>query len=88
MVVGVRAPVLADLVPAWVAIGSTDRNRLIGSSKRRCLKGKIPMQTVRKQPTDQAARDVKGVMGAYYPTAIYCEKRVYEEQGWQGYLPK
>jgi hypothetical protein len=39
-------------------------------------------------PPAQAAACAQGVMGAYYPTAFYCEKRVYEEQGWQGCLPK
>jgi hypothetical protein len=39
-------------------------------------------------PPAQAAVCAQGVMGAYYPTAFYCEKHVYEAQGWQGCLPK
>jgi hypothetical protein len=39
-------------------------------------------------PPAQAAVCAQGVMGAYYPTAFYCETRVYEAQGWQGCLPK
>jgi hypothetical protein len=39
-------------------------------------------------PPAQAAVCAQQVMGAYYPTAFYCAKRVYEAQGWQGCLPE
>jgi hypothetical protein len=39
-------------------------------------------------PPAQAAVCAQGVMGAYYPIAFYCEKRVYEAQGWRGCFPK
>jgi hypothetical protein len=39
-------------------------------------------------PPAQAAVCAQGIMGAYYPTAFYCETHVYKAQGWQGCLPK
>jgi hypothetical protein len=39
-------------------------------------------------PPAQAAVCAQEVMGAYYPSAFYCETQMYEAQGWQGCLPE
>jgi hypothetical protein len=40
--------------------------------------------SVTREQAEQAATCAQGVMSEYYPQAVYCEKQVLINEGWQG----